>query len=41
MHLQDGTEASGRLAAEMLARSPSLRDIQDAFQDGEGRLLLS
>ena len=35
------TEALENLAVEMLARGLSVRDIEDAFRAGDGRLLLS
>jgi transposase-like protein len=40
-HLKGHTEALERLAVEMLAREVSVRDIEDAFKDETGRLLLS
>ena len=40
-HLKDQSEALEGLAIEMLARGLSVRDIEDAFKDESGRLLLS
>ena len=40
-HLKGHTEALEDLAIEMLARGLSVRDIEDAFKDESGRLLLS
>ncbi len=40
-HLKGHTEALEGLAIEMLARGLSVRDIEDAFKDETGRLLLS
>jgi hypothetical protein len=40
-HLRGHTEALEDLAIEMLARGLSVRDIEDAFKDETGRLLLS
>jgi putative transposase len=40
-HLKGRTEALEGLAIEMLARGLSVRDIEDAFRDETGRLLLS
>lgn len=40
-HLRGHTEALEALAVEMLARGLSVRDIEDAFKDETGRLLLS
>ena len=40
-HLKGHSEALEDLAIEMLARGLSVRDIEDAFKDEEGRLLLS
>ena len=40
-HLQGRTQALEDLAVEMLARGLSVRDIEDAFRDETGRLLLS
>ncbi len=40
-HLKGRSEALEDLAIEMLARGLSVRDIEDAFKDEEGRLLLS
>lgn len=40
-HLKGHTEALESLAIEMLARGLSVRDIEDAFRDESGRLLLS
>jgi putative transposase len=40
-HLKGHTEALETLAVEMLARGLSVRDIEDAFKDETGRLLLS
>jgi transposase-like protein len=40
-HLKGRSEALEDLAIEMLARGLSVRDIEDAFQDETGRLLLS
>jgi hypothetical protein len=40
-HLKGHIEALGSLAVEMLARGLSVRDIEDAFKDETGRLLLS
>lgn len=40
-HLKGHTEALETLAVEMLARGLSVRDIEDAFRDENGRLLLS
>ena len=40
-HLKGHSEALEDLAVEMLARGLSVRDIEDAFKDGTGRLLLS
>ena len=40
-HLKGGSEALEDLAVELLARGLSVRDIEDAFKDGTGRLLLS
>jgi transposase-like protein len=40
-HLKGHTEALEDLAIEMLARGLSVRDIEDAFKDETGRLLLS
>ena len=40
-HLKGHTEALEGLAIEMLARGLSVRDIEDAFRDETGRLLLS
>jgi transposase-like protein len=39
-HLKGHTEALEDLAIEMLARGLSVRDIEDAFRDETGRLLL-
>jgi hypothetical protein len=39
-HLKGHTEALESLAVEMLARGLSVRDIEDAFKDETGRLLL-
>ena len=39
--LKGRTEALEHLAVEMLARGLSVRDIEDAFRNEEGRLLLS
>jgi putative transposase len=40
-HLKGHTQALEGLAIEMLARGLSVRDIEDAFKDESGRLLLS
>ena len=40
-HLKGHSEALEDLAIEMLARGLSVRDIEDAFKDESGRLLLS
>ena len=40
-HLKGHSEALEGLAVEMLARGLSVRDIEDAFRDESGRLLLS
>jgi len=40
-HLKGRTEALESLAVELLARGLSVRDIEDAFRDETGRLLLS
>jgi putative transposase len=40
-HLKGHTQALEDLALEMLARGLSVRDIEDAFKDESGRLLLS
>ncbi|MCH5376448.1 MAG: IS256 family transposase [Planctomycetes bacterium] len=40
-HLKGRTEALEDLAVELLARGLSVRDIEDAFKDETGRLLLS
>jgi hypothetical protein len=40
-HLKGRTAALEELAIEMLARGLSVRDIEDAFKDESGRLLLS
>jgi len=40
-HLKGRTRALEDLAVELLARGLSVRDIEDAFQDETGRLLLS
>jgi putative transposase len=40
-HLKGHTQALEELAIEMLARGLSVRDIEDAFKDESGRLLLS
>jgi hypothetical protein len=40
-HLKGHTEALESLAVEMLARGLPVRDIEDAFKDETGRLLLS
>jgi transposase-like protein len=40
-HLKGNSEALEDLAIEMLARGLSVRDIEDAFKDETGRLLLS
>ena len=40
-HLKGRTEALENLAVELLARGLSVRDIEDAFKDESGRLLLS
>ncbi len=40
-HLKGRSEALEDLAIEMLARGLSVRDIEDAFKDESGRLLLS
>jgi putative transposase len=40
-HLQGHTQGLEDLAIEMLARGLSVRDIEDAFKDETGRLLLS
>jgi transposase-like protein len=40
-HLKGRSEVLEDLAIEMLARGLSVRDIEDAFKDEEGRLLLS
>ena len=40
-HLKGHTEALESLSVEMLARGLSVRDIEDAFKDETGRLLLS
>lgn len=40
-HLKGHTEGLEDLAIEMLARGLSVRDIEDAFKDEDGRLLLS
>ena len=40
-HLKGRTEALEGLAVELLARGLSVRDIEDAFKDESGRLLLS
>lgn len=39
-HLKGRTEALEGLAVELLARGLSVRDIEDAFRDESGRLLL-
>jgi transposase-like protein len=41
LHLKGHSEALENLAIEMLARGLSVRDIEDAFKDETGRLLLS
>lgn len=40
-HLKGRTQALEDLAVELLARGLSVRDIEDAFEDESGRLLLS
>ena len=40
-HLKGRTQALEELAVELLARGLSVRDIEDAFKDETGRLLLS
>jgi putative transposase len=40
-HLKGHTRGLEDLAIEMLARGLSVRDIEDAFRDENGRLLLS
>jgi transposase-like protein len=40
-HLKGHTRALEELAIEVLARGLSVRDIEDAFKDESGRLLLS
>ena len=40
-HLKGRTQALEDLAVELLARGLSVRDIEDAFKDESGRLLLS
>ena len=40
-HLKGHSEGLEDLAIEMLARGLSVRDIEDAFKDETGRLLLS
>jgi transposase-like protein len=40
-HLKGHTQGLEDLAVEMLARGLSVRDIEDAFKDKSGRLLLS
>ncbi len=40
-HLKGRTQGLEDLAIEMLARGLSVRDIEDAFKDETGRLLLS
>ena len=40
-HLKGHTQALEDLSVEMLARGLSVRDIEDAFKDESGRLLLS
>jgi len=40
-HLAGRTQALEKLAVELLARGLSVRDIEDAFKDETGRLLLS
>src|SRR4051794_6132751 len=40
-HLKGHTQGLEDLAIEMLARGLSVRDIEDAFKDENGRLLLS
>jgi transposase-like protein len=40
-HLKGRTQALETLAVELLARGLSVRDIEDAFKDESGRLLLS
>lgn len=40
-HLKGRTQALEDLAVELLARGLSVRDIEDAFRDETGRLLLS
>ena len=40
-HLKGQTQALEDLAIELLARGLSVRDIEDAFRDESGRLLLS
>ena len=40
-HLQGHTQRLEDLAIEMLARGLSVRDIEDAFKDEDGRLFLS
>ena len=40
-HLKGHSEGLEDLAVEMLARGLSVRDIEDAFRDESGRLLLS
>jgi len=40
-HLKGRTQALEELAVELLARGLSVRDIEDAFRDESGRLLLS
>jgi len=40
-HLKGHTQRLEDLAIEMLARGLSVRDIEDAFKDEDGRLLLS
>src|SRR5262245_59648022 len=40
-HLRGHTQGLEDLAIEMLARGLSVRDIEDAFRDENGRLLLS
>ena len=40
-HLKGQTQGLENLAVEMLARGLSVRDIEDAFKDESGRILLS
>src|SRR5512144_3011556 len=40
-HLKGQTQALEDLAIELLARGLSVRDIEDAFRDESGRLLVS